>query len=67
MINSLSQNQSSLMTKTYKKIPTNFKTLGFEDLCKENTKQQIDVSKFGKFVVYNLIAITLNLNCNTFF
>ena len=67
MINSFKQNQSSPMTKKYKMFTTNVKTLGFEDLCKENTRQQIDVSKLGKFVVHNLIVITLNLNCKTFF
>ena len=41
----------------YNKCTTNNKTLGFQNLCKEITKQQIDVLKLGKFVVNNLIAV----------
>ena len=40
-----------------KKCNINNKTLGFQDLCKEITRQQIDVLKLGKFAVRNLSVV----------
>ena len=48
----------------YNKCTTNKKTLSFQHLCKEITRQQIDVLKLGKFVVKNLIAFKLKKDTN---
>ena len=61
MISSLKRSQVSLTTETYEKCAAIHKKLGFQDLCKENTKQQLDISKLGKFVVHNLKKVKLNL------
>ena len=37
----------------YNKCTTNNNTLKFQDLCKQITKQRIDVLKLGKLVVNN--------------
>ena len=57
----LKQKGVSSTIKPYKKCTTNNKTLSFQDLCKEITKQQIEVLKLGKFVFKNLIAVKLNI------
>ena len=67
MISSLKQNQVSSMTETYKNISTNHKPLCFQDLCKENTRQQIDFSKLGKFVVNNIRVIKLSFKLQNIF
>ena len=33
------------------------KTLSFKDQCKENTRQQLDYLKLGKFFVNNFVAV----------
>ena len=50
----------SLTNRLHKKFTKNIKTLSFEDQCKENTRQQFDDLKLGKFVVINLIAVILH-------
>ena len=50
----------SLTNRLHKKSTKNIKTLSFEDQCKENTRQQFDNLKLGKFVVINLIAVILH-------
>ena len=45
----------------YNKCITNYKTLCFQDLCREVTRQQINVLKLDKIVVKNFIALKLNL------
>ena len=42
----------------YKKGTTNNKKLSFQNQCKENFRQQLDVN-FGKFVYNNLIVVKL--------
>ena len=37
--------------ESYIKCITNIKTLSFQDLCKEITRQRIDVLKLGKLVI----------------
>ena len=49
--NILKQNRVSSTTKRYKKCTKNDKILGFQDLCKENTRHQIDILKIGMFIV----------------
>ena len=66
MISSLKQKQASSITETYKKFTTNHETLGFQHLCKENIRQQIDFSKLGKFVFNNIRVIKLNLKLKCF-
>ena len=61
MISSLKQNQVSSTTETFKKCAAIHKKLGFQDLCKENTRQQLNISKLGKFVVHNLKEVKLVL------
>ena len=56
-IRPLKRKKNSSTIKPNKKCITNNKTLGFPNLCKEITSQQIDVLKLGKFVVNNLIAV----------
>ena len=46
--------EASLTNGTHNECTTNNKTFSFKDQCKENTKQQFDDSKLGKFVVNNL-------------
>ena len=50
----------SLTNRLHKKSTKNIKTLNFEDQCKENTRQQFDNLKLGKFVVNSFIAVKLN-------
>ena len=52
----LKRKKDSSTIEPNKKCTINNKTLGFQDLCKEITRQQIDVLKLGKFVIKNLIA-----------
>ena len=61
MISSTVKKKGVLLTnRLHKKSTKNIKTLSFEDQCKENTRQQFDDLKLGKFVVNSLIAIKLN-------
>ena len=41
----------SLTNRLHKKSTKNIKTLSFENQCKENTRQQFDDFKLGKFVI----------------
>ena len=50
----------SLTNRLHKKSTKNIKTLSFEDQCIENTRQQFNDLKLGKFVVNSLIAVKLN-------
>ena len=50
----------SLTNRLHKKSTKNIKTLSFEDQCKENTRQQFDNLKLGKFVVNSFMAVKLN-------
>ena len=60
--NLLKRNQVSSTTKRYKKCTKDGKILGFQDLCKESTRQQIEILKIGMFIaVDNLKVIKLNL------
>ena len=47
----------SSIIKLNKKCTTNNRTLGFQELCKEFTRKQIDDLKFSKFFFNNLIII----------
>ena len=42
---------------THKMCLTITKTLSFKDQCKENTRQQLDYLKLGKFFVNNFVAV----------
>ena len=55
-IRSLKRKKDSSTIEPNKKCAINNKILGFQDLCKEITRQQIDVLKLGNFVIKNLIA-----------
>ena len=52
----LKRKGGSSAIEPYDKCITNNETLTFENLCKEITRQQIDVLKLGNFVIKNLIA-----------
>ena len=52
----LKRKEVSSTFEPYNKCIANNKTLSFQNLCKEITRQQIDVLKLGNFVIKNLIA-----------
>ena len=52
----LKRKEVSLTIELDNKCTTNNEGLSFQNLCKEITRQQIDVLKLGNFVIKNLIA-----------
>ena len=56
----LNKKEVSSTNGLHNKCTKNNKTLSFKDQCKENTRQQFDDLKLGKFVVNNHIAIKLS-------
>ena len=59
-IRSLKRKKNSSTMEPNKKCTINNKILGFQDLCKEITRQQIDDLTLGKFVVRNLSVVKKN-------
>ena len=56
----LNKKDFSSTNGTHIKCTTNNKTLSFKDQCKENTRQQFDDLKLGKFVTNNHMANKLS-------
>ena len=56
----LKKKEVSSKNGTHNKCITKNKTISLKDQCKENTKQQFNDSKLGKFVCNNLITVKLN-------
>ena len=59
-IRSLKRKKDSSTIEPYNKCTTNNETLGFQDLCKEITRQQIHDLTLGKFIVRNLSVVKKN-------
>ena len=59
-LRSLKQIKNLSTIEQNKKCKINNKILGFQDLCIEITRQQIDDLTIGKFVVRNLSVVKKN-------